>query len=323
MMAYGFTCLKNEMFAAFIADNSALGLHHAGLNGVASLVPWQTGNNIFVPFSGGLNYEIVALAGLDASYPGATVSPFEPRNEPMRIDSVNTGGVTLFQPETSHSHIAARITFHCAEPYYLHQHIELTFHRRFMPEESKSQTFHSLFASYIHAPADRHVYLKHGEDGDLAGWIGLTKIDHGPADWLLHPLPEREISTAEHSEVMRNTPPEVFWYGPVPPRDPLTLGHEVQPGPLSFYYGLLPGDFVFLMMFKQPEHFRFAYSPCGGGTQPAWNPAWDYVLYLEDVELNRPYAWDLCLAVKPYVGRRDVLDEVRRYIPNYAVQSVK
>jgi len=86
-------------------------------------------------------------------------------------------------------------------------------------------------------------------------------------------------------------------------------------GPLAFYYGFVPGDLVFLMMFKRPEDFRLAYSPCGGGTQPAWNPAWDYVLHLDDARPGTSHVWELCLAIKRYEGRADVLREVREYVP--------
>ena len=73
---------------------------------------------------------------------------------------------------------------------------------------------------------------------------------------------------------------------------------------------------LFLMMFRQPERFRQAYSPSGGSKWPpvGWNPAWDYVLVLDDAEVGRTYEWDLCLVTKPYAGRADVLDEVRGYL---------
>ena len=309
----GFPRLENKVFRASIADNSALGAHVAGLNGVAELVLHRSGRSLFVPSSAGLNYEIIALTGLPP-FPPTAVSMFEPRSEPMQIREATAERVVLVQPETSHAHVSATIAFRIAEPHYLHQHIELTFHRRFAPP-GRPHAFHSLWASYLHAPPDRHVYLRRGapDAEPLSGWVGITKLNHGPADWHIRPLPDgRELSPAEHLEAMRTRPPEVFGYGPVPPTDPLTLGREVAPGPLSAYYGL-HGDALFLMMFRQPERFRFAYSPCGGGTEPAWSPAWDYVLLLEDAELNRPYAWDLCLAVKPYAGRRDVVEEILRY----------
>ena len=100
-------------------------------------------------------------------------------------------------------------------------------------------------------------------------------------------------------------------------QEPLPAGAEGVPdldGPLAFYYGLCHGPQMLLVMFRQPERFRLAYSPCGGGQEPAWSPAWDYVLHLDDAEAGRTYAWDLCLAARPYAGRRDVLAEVRRYL---------
>ena len=58
-----FPCLETETFAAYIADNSQLGIHRPGYNGVASLIPKHSGNNLFVPRYAGLNYEIISLAG--------------------------------------------------------------------------------------------------------------------------------------------------------------------------------------------------------------------------------------------------------------------
>jgi hypothetical protein len=309
-----FPRLRTAAFDAWIADNSARGIHRAGLNGVASMIHRPSGFGLFVPSSAGLNYEIVSLPGLPP-FPGTDVSPFEPRCEPMEIASADATSVTLIQKETSHSHVSAAITFRVEEPCYLHQRIELVFHRRFCPVSQKN-TFHSLWASYMNAVPDRHIYVKRdlAKGGDTEGWIGLTKLDHGVADWHIRPLPgDREISVAEHLQLMKSQKPEVFSYGPLPPTDALTLGREPLPGPLTFYYGLCH-DLAFIMMFKQPDAFRFAYSPCGGGKEPAWNPAWDYVLYHEDVQLNTPYTWELCLALKPYADRKDVLAEVRRYV---------
>ena len=57
-------------------------------------------------------------------------------------------------------------------------------------------------------------------------------------------------------------------------------------GPLTFYYGFCHGEQQFLMMFAQPDRFRLAYSPCGAGKEPKWNPAWDYVLHLDDADIG-------------------------------------
>jgi len=236
----------------------------------------------------------------------------------MYIEHADGRSVTLVQPETSHAHVSARITFRAEEPYYLHQRIELAFHQRFCGENERSE-FRSLWASYIHAPHDLHIYLKAvlQDNGELENWFGITKADHAADTMETRPLPnDREIEAEEHLEAMRTQEPftgenlsrlpEVEWA-------PMALPRAID-GSLPFYYGFCHGSQLFLMMFKQPDQFRLAYSPCGGGKQPAWNPAWDYVLYLDDTQPGTTHEWDLCLIVKDFKGRADVLDEVRRYV---------
>lgn len=298
-----FPCLTTKTFIAFIADNAPLGIHRAGYNGVASLIPRQSGNNLFVPTYAGLNYETIWLPGLPP-YQEVRGSKFEPRAEPMQIERADSQSVTLVQPETSHARVSARITFSVEEPCYLHQRIELTLHKRFCAEGEKNR-FRSLWASYMHTPPDRHIYLKTDPtSGDLSDWVGVTKPDHASPDTQVRRLPDgRELPAAEHLASMNFESP---------------LSGEALPpgldGPLSFYYGLCHDAQLFLMMFKQPDRFRLAYSPCGGGQQPAWSPAWDYVLSLDDAQVGPSYAWDLCLVIKPFEGRADVLREVRRYL---------
>lgn len=306
-----FPTLKTKEFVAYVADNSALGIHRKGYNGIASLIPRGRGNNVFVPTFAGLNYETISLAGL-TPYQEDGGSKFEPRCEPMNIENVGRERVVLVQPETSHAHVSARITFSVEEPHYLHQRIELVFHRRFCTNDQKN-SFRSLWASYIHMPSDCHVYRKLNETTpDLEDWVGVTKEDHNAREFLIRQLPHnRELQAAEHLAVMTREQP---LHSEVVPQvwSPMELPTRLS-GPLSFYYGFCHGDLLFLMLFKQPERFCFAYSPCGAGKQPAWNPAWDYVLHLDDVQLERTYCWDLCLVVKEYRNRADILDEARRY----------
>ena len=33
------------------------------------------------------------------------------------------------------------------------------------------------------------------------------------------------------------------------------------------------------------------------------NPAWDYILHLDDVKTGVTYRWDCCIAVKPYIRK--------------------
>ena len=301
-----FPSLETKTFTAEIADNRALAVHRAGYNGVASLVPRATGENLFVPAFAGLNYETIRLEGLPP-YP----DKFEPRKEPMHVQDADDERVVLVQSETSHARVGARITFRVEEPGYLHQRIEITCHRRFCPAGVPNR-FESLFASYLQTPRDRHVYLPGKKVPGT--FFGVTRPSHESHDWKVRPLPEEDLDAAGHLKAIEATDPlpgldmtdrrDPRWSGSVLP--------ELLDGPLTFYYGL-SGELMLLMMFREPERFRLAYSPCGGGTEPAWNPAWDYLLVLDDAEIDTTYEWNLCAAVKPFAGCADVLDEVRRY----------
>ena len=307
-----FPRLETESFIAFIADNTPMGIHRAGYNGVASLMPKHRGNNLFVPLYAGLNYETISLAGLQ-DYAANHNSKFEPRCEPMYFEDISPSQVVLVQPETSHAHVSARITFPAREPCYLHQRIELVFHRRFCAESEKN-TFMSQWASYMHMPPDRHIYMQlDGSGATLQGWVGITKEDHGAPEFQVRCLPDdREIAAEDHLTMMETQPllSEQASVGEDP--SPMRV-HQMLDGPLRFYYGTCHGGQLLLKMFKQPERFRLAYSPCGAGKQPAWNPAWDYFLFHDDVQLEHPYQWNICLAVKNYEGRADVIDEVKHY----------
>ena len=171
----------------------------------------------------------------------------------------------------------------------------------------------------MHMPPDIHVYLKPSlEEGDvLEGWFGVTKADHDAPEMQIRSLPaDADIGAEEHLKAMKEQPAlsaeeqrrvrQTEWA-------PAALPGLLD-GPLRFYYGFCNGSQMFLLMFKQPERFRLAYSPCGAGKQPAWNPAWDFLLCLEDAELGRTYEWDLCLVVKKFQGRADALAEVESYL---------
>jgi hypothetical protein len=292
-----FPRLGTESFTAFIADNSKLGIHLAGYNGVASLVPKHSGNNLFVPIFAGLNLEFSWPKGLAEYRDPTTGRTFEPRCEPMSIEMADKNTVILAQPETSHAHVSSRIIFTVEEPYYLHQQIEMTMYQRHCGKGEK-QEFKGLFASYMHMPPDIHVYLKTDQSSaPLKGWVGITREED---DWLITPLPDdRELTAGEHLAWMESTKPE---------KEPVDKHTRKQP--LAFYYGICHDDLMVLNMFKQPDRFRIAYNPVGGGPK---NPAWDYIAYEEDMEIGKKYIWDMCLAIKGYKGREDVLEEVNKY----------
>ena len=323
MSIHRFPSLQNASFLAYIADNASLGIHRRGYNGLAALIPRHSGNNLFVPTYAGLNYETISLTGMPTYRHEPTKqdhqSKFEPRKEAMYIESADDREVVLVQPESPHSGVEARICFRIAEPHYLHQRIGLTFHKRFCDTDQAS-AFTSLWASYLHMPPDRHLYLKPDwQVGDpLDHWFGLTSAGHGATGYQIRRLPDGQRLTAPaHLQAMTRQEPmtqselaaltDAGWPPTALPRAAFASA------PLSFYYGFCHDDLMLLKIFRQPQHFRLAYSPCGGGEEPAWCPAWDYVLKLDDAPTGTTHVWELCVAVKPFQGRADVIDEVARY----------
>lgn len=155
------------------------------------------------------------------------------------------------------------------------------------------------------------------QGNDLDGWLGITKADHRATRLDIRRLPAHEkISAAAHLDAMESQPPlSQDELGPVQASKnaPMVLP-ELLSDSLDFYYGFCHDSQLFLKIFKESNRFKLAYSPCGGGMEPAWSPAWDYVLYLEDAQINETYVWNLCLVVKEYESRADVLHEVRRYL---------
>lgn len=287
----GLRLLETSQLLAYVANNEACGVHRAGYNGIASLIPKNLGNNIFVPVYCGMNYEITSFEGFEQN----DDQMYEPRRKPIQIIYSDDTTVRMHQSPSDCKGIEAFITFRVEEPYYIHQNIKLVFHKKL----KERMNFSSLFASYLHIPPNRNAYLKIGPgNDDLEGWVGVTKAFHRAPRYLAHELPNRELSVQEHFELLDKAP--------------LLPKHEAIHGPLPFYYGLYY-DYAFIMMFREPEKVRFAYSPNGGDVEQPWSPAWDYVLVQDDITLGTTYEWNVCLAVKPYSGRKDILDEVRRY----------
>lgn len=311
-----FPSIATKNFTAWIADNTEIGSHKRGLNGIAKLIHHNAQSSLFVPEYSGLNFESIYLGDFPPSK-WDTDFIYEPRTEKMYYESISEKEVVLLQPETNHSHISARITFKCQDPYYLHQRIELTFHRREVEEGSKVSR--SLWASYMNSPDDRHVYLSLDESQDTAteNWYGVTKDNHAAPRMKVRPLQSnRKLSSLEHSQCMQSERPLEDGFSKLPKylydAAPMALPTQLDQ-PLRFFYGFMRDSLMFLVMFKQPELFRLAYSPCGGGKHPAWNPAWDYQLLINDYQYETPYTADLCLAIKPYDSRDDILNEVVNY----------
>jgi len=287
--------IETQALTAVFCDNAAYGQHLAGYNGVSELSVRGLGGNIFVPPYCGMNYELTEFDG----YAQDEECLFEPRRLPMEMMVAGPAGVTLYQPPTPQKGIEARIDFHMSE-HYIHQRIQITFHKQLLPV----MNFKALLASYFYVPQNGLCYLHIDKTDPLGGWMGVRKKVHGAPDYFAHPLPARELSVQEHLDIARTAPESLLKFD--------TLQ--------SYYYGLY-GDFAVIMMFRDADRVAFISSPTGGGTEPANSPAWDYVLLAPDAKLHTPYTWEVCMAIKPYAGRADILAEVARYAASPRMES--
>lgn len=73
---------------------------------------------------------------------------------------------------------------------------------------------------------------------------------------------------------------------------------------------------MLIYIFEPCASIRFAHSPDGGGATSDGrdsNPTCDFHLLVPHPRVGQEYGFRMRLVYKPWAGRQDVLDEVRRY----------
>jgi len=281
--------LETKELKIIICNNAEIGEHRAGYNGVMNLVHKGQGINVFVPAYCGLNYETSSIAGLEQD----KEQLFEPRRRPMTIERKTDGAIVLHQEPSDFKGIEATITFRCCEPFYIDQTVEIKFYKKLQD----ASEFSSLWASYVNAPENKHVYLiGRAKDDAEARWLDVTKESHGSPEYTVRNLGDDvetvidHLQNQERQEASKIPIEDFVWEEP-------------------YYYGLY-GDYVFIMMFAKKETVRFAYSPTGGGPT---NPAWDYVFWLPNYDIGATYQFKARLAYKKYASREDIEGKFKEY----------
>ncbi|MEO2006305.1 MAG: hypothetical protein ABGY41_19660, partial [Candidatus Poribacteria bacterium] len=82
-----------------------------------------------------------------------------------------------------------------------------------------------------------------------------------------------------------------------------------------FYYGRFR-RMVYILMFDRMEGVRFSHSPSGGGDSRetrSTNPAWDFQYIIPEYTVGASYGFRARVAYKPFDGRDDVVEEVRKW----------
>lgn len=280
----GHAVMENPFLRAVVANNEAYGpVHRAGYNGLAELSLAGNHPNVFVPYYAGLNLEHI-FSGDAASF-GWNI--FEPRRAPMRLTRISPTRIELFQERTANWPLQSRLIYELSG-----DGINFTYSATPTADHWRKHGYIGVFfASYIHAPADMSIEF-----------IGRTRPGKGDTNprWIKHVPPK-------HGVAANHRPASSGW-------DPaLDDGFNIDlVGGVSDYEYLHPfyfgrsGDTVLIHMFRRPAggEVRFAQSPSGGGTG---NPAWDFIHYQREYQVNREFGLHARLVLKKFVDRADVI----------------
>lgn len=273
-----------------IGNNKSLNEHLPGYNGVFAMVSSNDPQNAYVPSYSGINLEHF----FDATprNPDPKVF-FEPRYAPMLFKKLSPTTAELHQPPTPVYQVESWTSFQLTEPYY----IDISF--RCIPRANTfAGGFMGIFwASYINAPEDKSIYfLGPGATLELPKWLQLCTQQHNHFSSVLG---EKDIGPANFPEL-----PPVLW-------------NQISPLKYSipFFYGRVR-DMVIIYLFEPNPYLRFTHSPSGGGPSSDGtdtNPAWDFQLVIPHYEPQQEYLLKLRVVYKRWLGREDVLQEVKKY----------
>lgn len=140
------------------------------------------------------------------------------------------------------------------------------------PTIKRSRHMVTVWASYLNQPSDIAMHFLTRD-----GWVAAAAPEH-KVDGLFVP------------ETMR----PIIW------TDQEADLHPLHP----FFYGVAADGRALVYMFDRPTEFW--HSPTGGGQG---NPAWDFLLRLEDYERDVTYTFQLRIAYHDFDSPQDVITE--------------
>ena len=285
----GYAELRAGNLAAVIGDNSAMGEHRAGYNGVWSLRHSTSTRSVFVPAVAGLNLEHIVTG--EQLEDGRIF--FEPRNAPMSFAQLSDSEAELHQPPTPTFHVESWTRFRLVAPHFLDMSFRCVAHQPVFP-----RGYLALFwASYINAPADKSIYFLGGLDGQTNLWTQFCTQWHNDQSTVRHRDDTFEMTfpPAGREALFKN----------------LSRLRFDQP----FFYGNFD-DLTWLVMFDRAAGIRFTHSPSGGGTNAALqttNPAWDFQFVVQKPEVMKEYSFRVRTVLRPRCSREEVLAEFQKW----------
>ena len=279
--------LRAGDLTAVVGDNAADGAHRAGYNGLWSLTHRAEPTNLFVPAVAGLNFEHI-FDGQQFDRDNSRRIFFEPRNAPMTLRRISDSEAELHQAPTPTFHLESWTRFTLTAPHY----VDMRFRCRPTQHAFRHGTIGLFWASYINAPDDKSMYLRHGRL-----WHQLCTQRHNDESTVRHAADNLELRFSEGypEALFRN-------FSPLRYDEP-------------FFYGLFR-DQVAVFLFDRTEGIRFTHSPSGGGVnqdRQTTNPAWDFQYLVPRYEVNTEYGFRARLVYRPRCGRDEVLREAERW----------
>jgi hypothetical protein len=278
--------LKTEELSAIIGDNTTHHDHQAGYNGIWQMASVHDERPLFVPGYCGMNFEFIAPMAVD--------DRLEPKDHPttLQIESPQHQ-VTLHQSSTPTHQVESWMTYRTAGP----AHLDWTFRYRLHDPGAFSRGIAGFFfASYIHRPENKAIYLLSRDVYDTLMWIQFCTTFQG-----------RNAAVA-----WENDPYDVDF-------GPHNHGLFTSRAPIRYTVPFFLGrrdDMAFVLMFEKPQGVVISHGMGGGGfveDQSDRHPAWDFFLYTQDAASQLQGQWNGRLIYKKYLGRDDILQEYQKF----------
>ena len=286
------TTLKAGDLTAVIGDNSAVGSHRAGYNGIWSLHHAKGTRSLFVPGIAGLNLEhLVTGEHLEDSK-----TFFEPRHAPMTLTKISETEAELHQPPTPTFHVESWTRFRLVAPHYIEMDFRCRAHRDIFP-----RGYLSLFwASYMNAPADKSLNFLGGLDDQKEHWTQFCTQWHNDQSTVRHRDDQFEMTFPEGG------------------RDTLFNSLSRFRYDHPFFYGHFD-DLTWIVMFDRSEGIRFTHSPSGGGANAelkTTNPAWDFQFLIQRPEVMKEYGFKVRTVLRPRCSPEEIVAEFSKWKEN-------
>ena len=286
MKGEAFHQLQTEELSLIVGDNSAHEHHLSGYNGIWQITSIHDRDPLFVPPYCGMNFEFIA--------PMSPTDPTEPKNHATDLRVEEAGReVTLHQPPTPTHHVESWMTYRTAGP----AHVDWTFRYRLHdPAAFPTGVAGFFFASYIHEPENKAIYVLSRDVYDSLMWVQFCATFQGRDCAITWEEDAYEMQFGQRDHGLYTS------RAPIRYAVPMFLGRR--------------RDMAFALMFERPQGVVICHGMGGGGfvaNNSDRNPAWDFLLYTDDAASEPEGAWKGRLVYKRFRSRDDILIEYRDF----------